>query len=70
MLDKNSKTGLYLVSPTIIGLIIFILFPIIFSFVLTFFEWDGISEAKYVGFNNYSKISNEHTQYTDNQSQF
>lgn len=59
MIKKNSKTGLYLVSPTIIGLIMFILFPIIFSFILTFFEWDGLSDAKYVGFNNYTKLGND-----------
>lgn len=53
---EKSKVGLSLVSPMIIGLIVFVLFPIVFSFGLSFFKWDGLSEARFVGLDNYSQL--------------
>lgn len=56
---KHKNIGLFLVSPMITGLIVFILFPILFSLVLSFFKWDGLSEAKFVGLNNYKQLLND-----------
>jgi multiple sugar transport system permease protein len=42
--------------PTVGGLALFTLVPIIASFVLAFFEWDIIESPKWVGLNNFGDI--------------
>src|SRR3954452_25027547 len=42
--------------PTVGGLALFTLVPIIASFVLGFFEWDIIDSPKWVGLNNFGDI--------------
>ena len=45
-----------LVAPYIIHFIVFVAFPVIFSFILTFHEWNIISPMKYKGLSNYYKM--------------
>lgn len=45
-----------LISPWLIGLVVFMLGPIIASFILSFFRWDLISPAKFIGFGNYREM--------------
>ena len=42
-----------MVSPYILHLCLFVAFPVIFSIVLTFHQWNIISPMKFVGFDNY-----------------
>ena len=53
---RVANPGLPLVSPAILGLLGFILFPLVFSFALSFFKWDGLSAAKFVGIGNYNTL--------------
>ena len=53
---KEPLTFYLLISPWLIGLIMFMLGPIVASFVLSFFRWDLISPAKFVGFANYQEM--------------
>lgn len=53
---KVNRTGLYFVLPFLIVFIIFNLYPVIYSFVLSFFNWNGISPMKPVGLSNYIKL--------------
>ncbi|MCM3238448.1 sugar ABC transporter permease [Heyndrickxia oleronia] len=41
------------VSPWIIGFLIFTLGPLLFSFVISFFDWPIVGEKKFVGLSNY-----------------
>jgi len=52
----KSKLAYFLVSPYLVHLILFITFPVVFSFVLTFHKWNIISEMQYVGFDNYIRL--------------
>lgn len=45
-----------LVSPYIVHFLVFIAFPVLFSLVLTFHEWNIISPMEYVGVDNYKKM--------------
>lgn len=48
--------GWLMISPTVLGLLIFSLFPIIFSMAMSFTDWNlqkGIQKANFVGFKNY-----------------
>lgn len=53
---KKSISAYFLVSPYLIHLILFIVFPVIFSIILTFFKWNIISPMKYVGFDNFIRL--------------
>lgn len=51
--------GYLFVSPQILGLLAFTLFPVIMSLYLTNLEWDFTSKAKYVGLDNFDTIFHE-----------
>jgi len=48
--------GYLFISPVIIGLSVFILGPMIATFVISFFHWDAVTPAKWVGFSNYQEL--------------
>nr|WP_309101855.1 sugar ABC transporter permease [Fredinandcohnia onubensis] len=52
---KPNKEVLYaylFIAPTVLGLLVFYMFPAIASFALSFTKWNGISAAEYVGLEN------------------
>ncbi|WP_440897036.1 carbohydrate ABC transporter permease [Amphibacillus sp. Q70] len=56
---QNTISGYLFVSPFFILYIIFGLFPMLFSFYLSFFRWDGLAPMEYVGFRNFEIIFND-----------
>lgn len=50
-----------LVSPYIMHFLLFVSFPVIFSIVLTFHQWNIISPMEYTGLNNYIRLFNDKT---------
>jgi multiple sugar transport system permease protein len=54
---RFEPTTLFLLSPWILSLAVFALYPFGFSFVLSFFEYSPLnpSAAKFLGFGNYSE---------------
>jgi ABC-type sugar transport system permease subunit len=54
---KSQKLTPYLmVSPYILHLGFFVLFPILFSLILMFHRWNIISPMEFVGFQNFAKL--------------
>jgi len=54
---KNKKVLPYLlVTPYLLHFFIFVAFPVVFSIVLTFNDWNIISPMKYIGLNNYIRL--------------
>jgi len=47
------------ISPFFVIFSLFMLYPFIFSFVISFSEWNGIGEIKWIGFNNYVKLARD-----------
>ena len=45
-----------MVSPYLFHFLVFVAFPVIFSFVLMFHRWNIISPMEYVGLNNFSRL--------------
>jgi multiple sugar transport system permease protein len=45
-----------LVSPYLIFVIVFVVFPVLFCFFLTFNKWNIISPMKFIGTDNYSRL--------------
>ncbi|MFO7446235.1 MAG: sugar ABC transporter permease [Ignavibacteriaceae bacterium] len=57
---KNKKVIPYLlVTPYIMHFLIFVAFPVMFSIVLTFHEWNIISPMKFIGLNNFKRLFND-----------
>jgi len=48
-----------LVSPYIIHFFVFIAFPVVFSVVLTFHNWNIISPMEYIGLGNFVRLFND-----------
>jgi len=45
-----------LVSPYLLYVVIFVLFPVIFCFFLTFHKWNIIAPMHFIGINNYTRL--------------
>ena len=55
---KEALLFYLLISPWLIGFLIFVLGPMIASFVFSLTRWDMLTTAKFVGFANYTKAIN------------
>ena len=53
---KNRIVPYLMVSPYLIHLMLFILFPVAFSLFLTFHKWNIISSMEFVGFDNFIRL--------------
>ncbi len=54
---NKTKTIPYLmVSPYLLHLLVFVLFPVVFSLYLMFFRWNIISPMEYIGLQNFYKL--------------
>jgi multiple sugar transport system permease protein len=51
--QAEALTGWLYLSPNFLGFLAFFAGPLVFSMVISFYDWDGVSEAVYVGFANY-----------------
>ena len=56
---KRNKIGYIFALPYIIHFSVFTAFPLVFSFLLIFHQWDIISPMKWVGFNNFVRLSQD-----------
>ena len=48
-------------APTVVGITLFTVIPIVASIVLAFFQWDIISPPKFVGLSNFAAIGSDPT---------
>ncbi len=64
MTKGKFKIGSYLlVSPYVLFFLIFVAFPVLFSFYLTFHKWNVISPMEYSGLYNYEKMLHDRLFY-------
>lgn len=49
-------TAYLFIAPDLIGLIVFVILPILFAVNISFFKWDMVSERIFVGFDNYLRM--------------
>lgn len=52
----NTKIQKAFILPSILGCTVFIFLPSIFSFLLSFSDWNLLTDIKYVGLNNYIEL--------------
>jgi len=53
---EETLAGFLFASPFIIGFLVFVAFPMIYSILIMFQKWDLISPAKFVGLDNIIKM--------------
>lgn len=58
---SNNKAfmGWVFILPALVGTFVFILIPVVFSFLLSFSDWDLLNPIKFVGLKNYLEIFTE-----------
>lgn len=54
--QKKKWLPYLLVSPYLIFVVVFVAFPVLFCFYLTFNKWNIISPMKFIGIDNYSRL--------------
>lgn len=58
---RSRITAYTFISPFFILFSIFGLYPIFFTFYLSFFKWDALNPMKFVGFKNYDLVTSDPT---------
>ncbi len=53
---RSALVAYSFIIPNFLGFCIFTLVPILFAFVLAFMEWNGVSEMKFVGLDNFIRM--------------
>jgi multiple sugar transport system permease protein len=57
---KIQKHGYVFILPTLVFFSIFLIYPIISAFILSFYEWNLLSPKIAVGFKNFIKLTSDH----------
>lgn len=57
--NNTTFMGIVFILPAFIGILIFIILPVIFSFGLSFVKWDLLNKPEFVGLSNYLEIFSE-----------
>lgn len=53
---RDALAGYLFISPAIIGLVLFVGYPMVTSLYHSFTEWNGLTPAKWIGFDNYVEM--------------
>ena len=53
---RNALVGVSFILPNFIGFLVFVLIPVVFSFVLAFMNWDGFNAMTFAAFDNFVEI--------------
>lgn len=59
--NKYTLTGIFFLLPAVIIYMIFVIIPFMDSMILSFQSWDGFSNRKFVGINNYIRAFQDGT---------
>ncbi|GLO61698.1 ABC transporter permease [Vibrio sp. MACH09] len=67
----SSKLSPWLfLAPAIVVFLIYVIYPIIDSIILSFYNWDGLGDKTWVGFDNYVELFDSDTFYTSLKNNF
>ncbi len=61
---QRALLGYLFIAPSVIGLLIFIIGPMITTFVLSFFEWTVFRPPEFVNFENFSRLFSDPRVFT------
>lgn len=56
-MKKNNLMGYLFIAPMVLMFAVFVVYPIVYNFIISAFDWNGISKTKeYVGLANYKEM--------------
>ncbi|MBW7453845.1 carbohydrate ABC transporter permease [Paenibacillus sepulcri] len=58
---KQYSIAYLFLAPSLIGLLVFILYPVLDSLYLSFTKWDGLTPIKFIGLDNYRDLLTDQT---------
>jgi multiple sugar transport system permease protein len=58
---KQYGVAYLFLAPSLIGLTVFVLYPIVYSLFLSFVKWDGLTPMKFIGLTNYMDLWTDET---------
>ena len=61
---EESRSAFLFISPFLILFLVFKVFPIFYSFLMSFISWNGIGKKEYVGLENYISLFKDVTYIT------
>jgi ABC-type sugar transport system permease subunit len=53
---RETWTAVLFVAPSVVGVFLFLLLPVVVAFGLSFFAWNYLDSPEFVGLENYSKL--------------
>src|SRR5688572_11832978 len=62
---RDARTAFWFLLPSLLGFLIFMLYPLLASFGMSFTNWQIMSAPKFIGIDNYVRIfTKDRTFYT------
>lgn len=58
---RDRKVGYTFLLPNMIGFLVFICFPVIASFLMSFTDWNGFGQIEFAGLSNYTRLWGDET---------
>lgn len=55
-IGPDTRAAYVFIAPAIIGFSVFVVYPLVRSFYLSLTRWNGLSEPKFLGFDNYRRL--------------
>ena len=62
--NQRSLAPFLFLAPGIFMFLVYVIIPIFQSINISFYEWDGLGEATYIGFENYIELIDDEAFYT------
>jgi len=62
--NRDNRDGYLFALPFILVFILFMIYPLLHGFYISFFKWDILSSKKFLGLANYIKLFKDQTFYT------
>lgn len=53
---SQNISAFFFLLPSSLGLIVFVIYPVIASFVLSFMDWNGFTAPRFIGFDNFIRM--------------
>lgn len=50
---RDALWGLFFIGPQLLGLLVFSLVPVIYAFILSVMQWDGLGDREFIGLENF-----------------
>ncbi|GGP25317.1 carbohydrate ABC transporter permease [Silvimonas amylolytica] len=54
--QRRKRTALLFLLPAMVIFAVYVIYPILSSFCLSFYNWDGVTDKSWVGFANYNEL--------------